>query len=242
RARPAPRLQWTRAFERAVTAGAESVAMARRLGDLHLLARCLNAQHYVLQAPDRLEQRVMVADEMVRTAGVIGDLDIGAAARRWRMIDLLELGDLAAVDREIDACVRLAAALRQPALGWYTETFRALRSFMAGGFADGEDTVRAAAVLGEHAIGAGAIEASRVQLALALWQQGRFQELATTLATTLTAPTDRFPIYQCSLIMTQLALGAEADARRGFDALARDDFAGVPFDGEGLPVLCLLAA
>ena len=41
--------------------------------------------------------------------------------------------------------------------------------------------------------------------------------------------------------MTQLALGAEADARRGFDALARDDFAGVPFDAEWLPSLCLLA-
>ena len=47
--------------------GGESVAMARRLDDLHLLVRCLNAQHYVLQAPDRLDQRLLVADEMLRT-------------------------------------------------------------------------------------------------------------------------------------------------------------------------------
>src|SRR5262245_18571018 len=235
-ARLAAGLHWGRALERAVAVSEDAVAMARRLGDAALLARCLNARHYVLQAPDRLAERLAVANEMLRVADAAGDLEMVAAARRWRTVDLLELGDIAAVDREVQECALLAGRMRQPALVWYADTFRALRSFMAGHFAEGEEIVRAAAALGERAVGPGAVEASRAQLGLALWQQGRYQEMAATL----TVPRERMPVYRCSSIVAGLTLGDVA-ARHEYEALARDDFASLPIDADWLPSICMLA-
>jgi len=160
-----------------------------------------------------------------------------ATAHRWRVADLLELGDIVSVDAEIEACSRLAEMLRQPALAWYAETFRAMRRFMAGRFAEGEEIARSALAIGARAVGDGAVAASRAQLGLSLWQQGRLDELAAIL----TAPLGRASVYGCAILMAKLSLGANADARLEFEAFARDDFAGIPRDADWLPSLCLLA-
>src|SRR5262249_57924093 len=127
-----------------VEAGEEGVAMARRLGDPALLVRCVNDRRYGLQAPERLAERLAVANEMLRAAQGADDLEMVATARRWRVADLLELGDIVSLDAEIEACSRLAEMLRQPALAWYAETCRAMRRFMAGRVAEGEEGARPA--------------------------------------------------------------------------------------------------
>jgi tetratricopeptide (TPR) repeat protein len=236
-ARLATGLHWAGDLDRAVRTSEDAVGMARRLGDARLLVRCLNDRHYVLQAPERLEERLAVADEMLRMAQDAGEPEMVAAARRWRVADFLEIGDVVAVDTEIERCARLAETLRQPALAWYAETFRAMRRFMSGRFAEGEELARSALAIGARAIGDGAVAASRAQLGLALWQQGRLDDLATLLV----APLERTSAYACAILIARLSLGADADAHREFEALARDDFTGVPRDADWLPSLCLLA-
>ena len=53
---------------------------------------------------------------------------------RWRMIDLLELGDMDAVDIEIDAYMRIAARRRRLSDELYVHIYRAMRLLFAGEF------------------------------------------------------------------------------------------------------------
>src|SRR5262249_41822066 len=147
-ARLATGLHWARDLDRAVEASDEAGAVAGRRGDPALRGRWLRDRPHVLQAPERLAERLAVANEMLRVAQGADDLEMVATAHRWRVADLLELGDIVSVDAEIEACSRLAEMLRQPALAWYAETFRAMRRFMAGRVAGGGENAPPAPAVG----------------------------------------------------------------------------------------------
>jgi DNA-binding SARP family transcriptional activator len=111
---------------------ADAVATARRSGDPSALASALSARHVALWRPDRIEERLSVADAMVAAARTAGDLPAELQAHNWRVADLFELGQMIEWRQETERHARLAAELRLPAFEWYTPLWAATDAMLAG--------------------------------------------------------------------------------------------------------------
>src|SRR5262249_181106 len=79
-----------------------AIEMARRGGGRGVLAYVLDATPYATWGPDNLDERIALAEELMRLANEIGDARLAAEAHAWRASHYLELGDIAAVDRETE--------------------------------------------------------------------------------------------------------------------------------------------
>jgi predicted ATPase len=109
----------------------EASAMARRLGDRRVLAAALVTRHVVLWRPDvPLEERLALAVEIERLSASKVD-EFTLEGQGWRVLDLLELGDMAAADREIDLYFTRCEQGRLPAR-WHAMLVRATRALMIG--------------------------------------------------------------------------------------------------------------
>src|SRR4051794_21862090 len=118
--------------ERRMLLSGAAVQIARRIEDPGTLAVALDARHYVLWRPENVEERLAVAGEMRRIAAEIGDLELELEGAGWTVVDLLELGDVAAADAQIEAASALADGLRRPLYMWWTSPFRSARAQPAG--------------------------------------------------------------------------------------------------------------
>ena len=79
----------------------EAVAAAHTLADPGALAVALTASHVVHWAPEHLSVRFAAADELVALGKRAGDPEIELHGRHWRVVDLLEQGDVASAADEI---------------------------------------------------------------------------------------------------------------------------------------------
>ena len=68
-----------------------------------------------------------------------------------RLVAELTLGDIAAVDRDLDAYARLAEQLRQPQHLWHIPLLRGVRAMIDGRFEDAERYSEEARIGGERA-------------------------------------------------------------------------------------------
>src|SRR6185436_19179734 len=89
----------------------QAVEMARRVGDPMALIAALYSRHSALAASVNVEEKLAIATEILRTAEQIGEKERMLRARYLRILDFLELGDIAAVDEEIEAYSRAAKEL-----------------------------------------------------------------------------------------------------------------------------------
>jgi tetratricopeptide (TPR) repeat protein len=111
---------------------ADAVATARASGDAGALASALSARHVALWRPDRAQERMAVAAEMVAAARAAGDRHAELQAHNWRVADLFELGEMSAWHEEVARHARLADDLRLPVFQWYTPLWAAAKAMLAG--------------------------------------------------------------------------------------------------------------
>ncbi|MFL5831839.1 MAG: ATP-binding protein [Solirubrobacteraceae bacterium] len=111
---------------------ADAVATARAAHDPSALASALGARHVALWRPDRIEERLQVAGEMIAAARAAGDRHAELQAHNWHVADLFELGDMPAWRRETARHARLAEELRLPVFQWYTLLWSAVDAMLAG--------------------------------------------------------------------------------------------------------------
>ena len=116
----------------------DAVATARASGDTSAIASALSARHVTLWQPDRVEERLSVADEMIAAAREAGDRHAELQARNWRVADLFELGEMRAWREEAARHARLAEEVRLPAFQWYTALWAAMEAMLAGCYDDAE--------------------------------------------------------------------------------------------------------
>ena len=76
-------------------------------------------------APEHLSARLAAADELVVLGERTGDAEIELHGRHWRVVDLLDGGEVAAAASEIVRYEREAAEARLPAFAWYVPAWRA---------------------------------------------------------------------------------------------------------------------
>src|SRR5207244_12536040 len=120
----------------------------RQLGDPRDLAAVLRARGVALWRPETAEERLAIADEIVRLGERTADRELTLLGRRFRIVGFLEHGDVVAADREIEAWAQIAGELRQPRYLTDLAMWRAAGAIMDGRFGEGEQAARPPLALG----------------------------------------------------------------------------------------------
>jgi class 3 adenylate cyclase/tetratricopeptide (TPR) repeat protein len=154
---------------------AQSIDVARRLGDPRTLARTLHARNYAMWAPGGASERLALGREIVDLAHQGADPELTLQGHAWCQVSLLELGDVTGLDRALVDYERLADELRQPRYRWYAMTRRTMRALLSGDLDEAERTARAALELG-RAAGQGDAENIFVAQMFQVWDERPSQE------------------------------------------------------------------
>jgi len=134
----------------ALALGDEALAMARRVGDAAALAYVVNARRCTSWEAASGVRRRAATDEMLALADAAGDRDLELLARRWRVIERLESGDLAAMDDAITAYEALADQRHHGQASYWPAVWRTTRALLDGRFDAAEDLIPTARHLGDR--------------------------------------------------------------------------------------------
>jgi class 3 adenylate cyclase/tetratricopeptide (TPR) repeat protein len=214
---------------RRVELSREAVAMAERTGDPAARLGTLVSRRYALWDPDGVGDRMATANEIVTLAERQGRADRALEGRLYRIMDLLELGEVFAADREIARYQEDARHLRQPYYVWYATVLPAMRALLDGRFEEGEKLAVEALARGERAQDPAALTCYGAQM-LWLWtEQGRDQDLEP-IGDAILEIAGAMPAAQSGVAWISAELGRLDQARAALDRLAADDFAAFPRD------------
>ena len=222
-------LVFTGALEQAVTVEEQAIEMARRLGDSATLAGTLKARFYARWQPQFIDARLATATELIQLAEAIGDRDLALQAHSWRLFDLMDLGDIAEVDRQIEIHRGQVEALRQPYFLYINVTSQAMRAVFEGRFEAAEALAQQALAIGQRLGGQDAVGVFGVQMFTLRREQGRLQEVAPIVRHFVqTSPAAS--TWRPGLALIYSELGLEQEARAEFEQLAAHDFTDLPQD------------
>src|SRR5262249_10776456 len=160
----------------------EALHLARASGDVRALAGALLARHFALLGPDRIEEPLALADELVRVAESRGSMPTALEGRLLRIPLLLMLGDASRVDAEIAIIVPRAEAMHLQSGRWGARCVQALRALLAGRFADAERLAGEAFSLAPALENMVAPQFFGIQLFYVRREQDRAAELAPQIA------------------------------------------------------------
>jgi class 3 adenylate cyclase/tetratricopeptide (TPR) repeat protein len=237
--RLAQALYWQPGRARSRDLSEEALASARRLGDPEAVAYALDSRHVALWGPNDLDERRRVAEEMLALGEELDDCDIRLEAYAWLITDVLEEGDLDAVDRYIEAHARAAEELRQPYHLWYTQVVRAMRAYMDGRYADTERLAAEALAYGRHAHAENAQQTYNAQLLFLMRELGRLDESVAMLEEYVAA--SPLSNWHVALALTYAELDRPEDALAQIEDFAAERFDGVPRDCLWTATLAILA-
>jgi tetratricopeptide (TPR) repeat protein len=218
----------------------QALAIADELDDDGARAHACSARHRALWEPEHVEERLAAATDLVRLAERAGDDELSAQGRGWLLVDLLERGDIAAVDSQLSVFEVQAQRLAQPLYSWNLAVFQAMRAILAGDFAEGERLARRAVEIGQRGESATAVHYFATQLFAIRRDQGRLEELVGSVEDFV----QRFPAipaWRCALTHVYQELGREQDARRELAALLDEGLDRLPRDVNWLIGVTLLA-
>jgi eukaryotic-like serine/threonine-protein kinase len=238
-ARLAINLYWAPEPERVLALSEEAITLARQLGDPRDLAAVLRARWVALWRPETAEERLAIADEIVRLGEQTADRELALLGRRFRIVGFLEHGDVLAADREIEAWAQIAGELRQPRYLTDLAMWRATRAIMDGRFAEGEEHAGRALELGEREPEVEPAMRHAVQMSVLQFHRGHLEHAIGAAAPRSYAPAAM--LLRCHRIFSWSETGRTAEARRDLRALAKDGFE-LPRDGGWLVYMSLLAA
>lgn len=226
--------------EHRITLVRTAVAMARRTGDQATLTVALTALHVADWEPGNLAERLDAATEAVRLAEETGDRILAYWGHHWRAIDLLEAGDIGALDRELEAQRCLAEELRTPSYLWNSLRLRATRAIMTGDFEAGERLATEAFEIGGRIDPVDAHAMYITQLwNIRLWQ-GRLDELVAAWEHYCTYYR-AIPAWRARLAWLYAELGRDNEARQVIESLATHGAAAVPREMHWLSAMAFLA-
>jgi class 3 adenylate cyclase len=218
----------------------EAIAIARQVDAPLTLAAALHRQMFLPIGPDAARERLAIADEMLELGESCDDGQAVVRAHAYRVQNLLELGDIAGVDRELAAYAQLADELRMPAHIWHTRAMRGMRAALDGDIAAAERLAEDSRREGERAEQPLAEQYYGIQLVQIRSLQGRAGELVPAVR----ALAERFPgipAWRSALISLAARAGDVELGRVELERFAGDDFSVVPRDANWLPAMGLLA-
>ena len=233
-------LRYTGAQQQAVAYAQQAVAMARGCDDPVVLATNLNNMVFALQGPEHTQQRLTYATEIVPLATAGDARELLNDAHWWRVYCLLELGDIPAMDAEVDVYAGIVQELQQPFYLCLITQLRAMQALMAGRFADSERLAQEALAIGQSLQTENIAGIFGLQMFTLRREQGRLKELAPAVRYFVQQHTAA-AAWRPGLALIYSELGRTREARMEFEYLARHDFTDLPRDALWMASMTYLA-
>jgi tetratricopeptide (TPR) repeat protein len=208
-----------------------------------------------LHDPAHLAERRAVIDEAIELANRMGLLEAATGARIVRAMELIESGDVAAADADVEVAEQEGRAFRLTSLSTLTPLYyRAMRTTMSGRLADGEKLTLEAYEAMHTAGYPNTFLVLMMQLYQLRWLQGRLAEVEPTVAELVAHYPDLPPgmvggdgsppsgassgnavgvveaEWRLAWAHVLCETGRLDEARVQFDLAAANDFDDVPFD------------
>jgi len=226
--------------EKAMVYAPQAVAMARRLGDPELVAYSLLGMFFTLMGPEHAEQRLAIATEMLDLAKAANATTEQSNGLFFRTYCLLELGDLAEAEAELDAFGRVGEEMNLPFCLSLTAMLRAMRALMLGRFEDSERLAQQALAIGQRLQTETAAGVFGIQMFALRREQGRLKEVESVVRVFLQQHSAA-AAWRPGLAVIYSELGLTTDARAEFENLAQHDFADLPRDAVWMGTMSYLA-
>ena len=219
--------------------GDEASMLAEQLGDPEALAHARAAWRRVAWGPAHLAERLQAATEMLSFAREAGNLELQLQAHAWLVLDLLESGDRAAIEAQIEVFTTGAERLRQPLYLWQAAVWRAMLALLDGQLARTEQLAAQALAGGAPGEGVTAAQYYAIQMLAVRREQGRMGELEPA-ARQLVAENPERPAWRAALATSMWETDRLNEARVEFEQLASGGFENIPQDGDWLTTMTLL--
>jgi DNA-binding SARP family transcriptional activator/tetratricopeptide (TPR) repeat protein len=226
--------------ERKPVLARQALEMARRVADKATLGDVLASTHRAAHGPDALPESLALAAELGRVADEVGDCRLRARAHRWLLDHLLELGDIEAVERELEALQRLTDTRRERYFKWVLAVFSANHAHLQGRIEDCEMLAQQALAQRLEGHDEAAAHIFGVQMLFVRREQGRLEELVQE-AESFAEQYPQLANWRCSSAYIDVQLGRTAHARQALEALAHADFSDLPRDTYWLANLSTLS-
>jgi tetratricopeptide (TPR) repeat protein len=214
--------------------------MARRIDDPQALARALVQRHHVLWRPGGVGDRFVLCDEMIRLATDSGDLRLALQGQLWRLVDLLEVGDVAALDGDLERFARKSDQARIPFYRWFAGVVHATRALLDGQLVESLQLADEAMTLWHEGPLSLPAQTHALQRFMVYLETGRLGELADTF-TTLTREFPALPAWRSGVALIHAESGRPEEACALLDGLAARGFADLPRDSNFLSALATFA-
>jgi eukaryotic-like serine/threonine-protein kinase len=223
------------------TLSEEAVMLARRSGDASAHLAALFSRCVSLLGFDRSEERLDLAREIVEVAERVGDKEMSLRGRYRCLRELMEMGDIAGVEREIGVYAHLAERVRQPRHSWYVQFCRASLALLRGQFDQCERLTADARAIGRRAQDSNVTIYCGILAHTADWLRGRFEQCAKLLEELIAAYPAVSANNRVILARMYCFMDRVDEARREFEGLAANGFDDAPVDGGRLAYICSLA-
>ncbi len=119
-------------WERGLSLSEQAVALARKSGQPAVICETLNLRCMLRSGPDHAHARLREADDLRECAAEAGMTELGLFGHRWRLLTMLELGEMEAADRELADYNEAADRGRIWSARWYDLTVRGARALSEG--------------------------------------------------------------------------------------------------------------
>ena len=237
-ARLAEELYWSDEHTRRNELSLLAVEISRRTGDRRALIDSLYRRHIVLTAPDTTEERLAISTEILSLIQEISASDAVLRAHYLRIVDQVELGQMEAVDREIEVYHQRMRELHQEHLEIH-DVMLAMRALMEGRFEEAERLALRAFETGQHRREGFSTQILAVQLSALRREQGRLAELAPVIEG-ITSQYPALTAARCGLAFCYTQMNDRESALEEFEHLAADDFKAISRNGTWLASMVML--
>ena len=143
-----------------------------------------------------------------------GDIELELEGAGWTVVDLLELGDVAGADIQIDAAAALAAVVQRPLYLWWTSLFRCTRAQLDGEFAEAERLAGETLAIGQRGHAENALHYYAMAMFNIRREQGRLGEVEDAVARFIEMY-PAIPAWRCTQALMHVELGRPERGARG---------------------------
>jgi DNA-binding SARP family transcriptional activator len=218
----------------------EATVIAEELGDAEARALAAAARRRARWHPGNLGQRLSDATELLTLGREAGDLELVLQGHAWLVVDLLERGDLDAVDAQLDAFAAGAERLRQPPYLWNAAVWRAMRALLSGRLDEADQLAAEALDTGSPSEPVTAQQYYAIQVLAVRREQGRMAELEGPVRGLVQSQPHRHG-WRAALATLLWETGRPQEARSEFEVLGADGFRNIPRDVDWMISLTVLA-
>jgi serine/threonine protein kinase/tetratricopeptide (TPR) repeat protein len=215
---------------RRVALSLEAVEISRRVNDSPALLAALYSRCVSLEGFDQTEERLALATEMVRVADAAGDVENALRGHYRCYRELMELGDIEGVERQLEAYTRLATRIRQPRYLWYVHYCSGALALLRGDFREATHAADQALAIGLRVHDPNAPLFCGLVKYSCLFHQGSFAEMEPLLLRSI----ERYPStigWRVQLAQLYYLMDRKEEARHQIEALGERDFDDLPIDG-----------